>query len=187
MEIDLAGFERRDANSPQLGKSDEGQLWSFSEPALLLEEEDAVTDDFEVRIYDHDHSMKLVCALELVSPSNKDRPESRQKFVAKCESHLRSGVSIAIVDIVTSRHANLYDELQDAFEARKTPVAESLLYAVSCRGHRTGNRRRWEAWEYELVIGKNLPTIPLWLSETYRIPLDLEETYEETCRSLRIR
>jgi hypothetical protein len=31
-----------------------------------------------------------------------------------------------------------------------------------------------------------LPTLPLWLAENFAIPLELEESYEETCRILRI-
>jgi hypothetical protein len=42
-----------------------------------------VPDDYEFRIYEHDDDRKLVAAVELVSPSNKDRPESRQAFVSK--------------------------------------------------------------------------------------------------------
>jgi hypothetical protein len=31
-----------------------------------------------------------------------------------------------------------------------------------------------------------LPTLPLWLTEDFAIPLDLEASYEQTCRDLRI-
>ena len=41
--------------------------------------------------------------------------------------------------------------------------------------------------EFELSASGQMPTIPLWLTETEHFPLDLEATYEETCRSLRIR
>lgn len=43
-----------------------------------------------------------------------------------------------------------------------------------------------EAWEHELTLGQPLPTLPLWLAENLAIPLDLEESYEDTCRTLRI-
>jgi hypothetical protein len=36
-------------------------------------------------------------------------------------------------------------------------------------------------------MGAVLPTLPLWLPNELMIPLELEFTYEETCRSLRIR
>jgi hypothetical protein len=43
------------------------------------------------------------------------------------------------------------------------------------------------AWEQPLTIGQPLPTLPLWLNDELAVALDLEESYEETCRVLRIR
>ncbi len=43
-----------------------------------------------------------------------------------------------------------------------------------------------EAWEHTLTVGQPLPTLPLWLADDLAIPLDLEQTYEDTCRVLRI-
>lgn len=60
--------------------------------------------DYEVRIYDEERGRRLVAAVEIVSPSNKDRPETRRVFVAKCEALLRRGVSVSVIDLVTSRH-----------------------------------------------------------------------------------
>jgi len=60
------------------------------------------------------------------------------------------------------------------------------IYAVACRG--TIPRRRWllEGWRRPLTIGQPLPTLPLWLTEDFHISLDLEPSYEESCRALRI-
>src|ERR1051325_9248060 len=68
-------------------------------------------DEYEVRVYDSARGRRLVAAVELVSPSNKDRPETRRAFVAKCAPLLQQHVSVAIVDTVTSRDFNLYVEL----------------------------------------------------------------------------
>jgi hypothetical protein len=37
-----------------------------------------------------------------------------------------------------------------------------------------------------LAIGQPLPSLSVWLSETQTVSLDLEASYEETCRVLRI-
>ena len=128
-----------------------------------------------------------MAAVELVSPSNKDRIENRKTFVNKCEALLKREVCVTIVDVVTSRNANLYGELLDELSAQRTAVSQSTIYAASCRGRRSGPRWRLECWEHELIIGAALPILPLWLSEDFMVPLELEATYEETCRSLRIR
>ena len=39
----------------------------------------------------------LVAAIELVSPGNKDRPEARLAFAAKCVSYLTRGVGLIVV------------------------------------------------------------------------------------------
>jgi hypothetical protein len=51
------------------------------------------------------------------------------------------------------------------------------------------DRRSWEGfhggWPMMIVQGLNR-TLPLRLTETIAVPLDLEGSYEETCRDLRI-
>jgi hypothetical protein len=37
-----------------------------------------------------------------------------------------------------------------------------------------------------LAVGRALPTLPIWLQDDLSIALDLEASYEETCRALRI-
>ena len=40
--------------------------------------------------------------------------------------------------------------------------------------------------EHELAIGAPLPTLPLYLADQVSVPLDMEASYEDTCRGLRI-
>jgi hypothetical protein len=132
-----------------------------------------------------------VAAVELVSPSNKDRPEHRRTLVAKCATLLQEQVCVAIVDVVTTRSPNLYAELLDLLGQADSTLGGAdgplPLYAVSCRWS-AGAPGPWplEAWAHPLSIGLPLPTLPLWLAEGLAVPLDLEQSYEETCRILRI-
>ena len=43
-----------------------------------------------------------------------------------------------------------------------------------------------ETWAGALTLGQPLPTMPLWLADNLAVPLELEESYEEPCRVLRI-
>jgi hypothetical protein len=70
--------------------------------------------------------------------------------------------------------------------AEPPAIVSASIYAVSCRGITARGRWRVEAWAHELVVGLPLPTLPLWLTESLYVPLELEATYEETCRGLRI-
>jgi hypothetical protein len=145
-------------------------------------------DAYEVRVYDTQRNRRLVATVEIVSPTNKDRPEHRRVFAAKCAELLRQHVSVAIVDVVTARSFNLYGELleligqPDPFLAPEPPP----LYAVACRGRREDEQWHLETWAHTLTLGRPLPTLPLWLADDFAVPLELEPSYEETCRLLRI-
>lgn len=147
---------------------------------------DVDSSEYEVLINDLHRGRRLVAAVEIVSPANKDRPEHRRAFMQKCEALLRQGICVAIVDLVTIRTANLYRELADLLGATADVAARSPLYAVTCRGRHRNDKWRVEAWEHELTLGQQLPTLPLWLTEGIFVPVELEASYEETCRVLRI-
>jgi hypothetical protein len=144
--------------------------------------------EYEVRVYEAQRGRRLVAAIELVSPANKDRPEHRRAFVAKCAALLQSQVSVTMVDLVTTRAFNLYRELLDLIGQTDPGLGNEPLplYAVACRGTKAGNTWQMETWLHILEIGHPLPTLPLWLADNFSIPLNLEESYEETCKVLRI-
>ncbi len=145
-------------------------------------------DEYEVLVYDTRSSRRLVAAIEIVSPSNKDRPEHRRAFVAKCASLLKDHVSVTIVDLVTTRRANLYADLLDFIGQPDPSPADGRneLYAATCRGSRRDDAWVVETWAKPFLVGDPLPTLPLWLAEDRAVPLELESSYEETCRVLRI-
>jgi hypothetical protein len=164
--------------------------WSAPNPTLTLETDLPEQDEYEVRVYDARRGRQLVAAIELVSPSNKDRPESRRAFVAKATTLLQQDVCVSIVDVVTVRQFNLYADLL-ALIGKSDPALGAEpphLYAVTLRGRkRLRKRPLLDTWFYPLVLGQPLPTLPLWLSEDLSVSLDLEASYEDTCRVLRIR
>ena len=145
-------------------------------------------DEYEVLIYDHNRRRELVAVIELVSPSNKDRPETRRLFVNKCAGLLQAGVSVTIVDIVTEYRANLYAELLDAVGESDPAVATppQPIYAAACRSRAAMRGQALETWFHSLTIGQPFPQLPIWLTERLAVPLDLEPIYEETLKALRI-
>lgn len=159
-------------------------------PTMVLDTELPEQDEFEVRIYDTEHGKQLVAAIELVSPANKDRPERRRAFVGKVAALLQKNVCVSIVDIVTTKHFNLYAELLEFIDRRdpKLPAEPPPVYAVTLKG-RSRERRRTQlaCWYDPMQLGLPLPTLPIHLTEDLRILLPLEESYEETCKFLHIR
>ncbi len=163
--------------------------WAPPEPTLTVDADLSEQYEYEVLVYDQSRGRTLVAAVELVSPANKDRTENRRAFVTKCAALLQKRVCVSIVDLVTTRQFNLYADLLDLIGQRDpafgpTPPA---IYAATCRGRKVGQRPRLEIWAYPLIVGRTLPTLPLWLNDDLAVSLDLEASYEETCRALRIR
>lgn len=130
-----------------------------------------------------------MAAIEIVSPSNEDRPGNRGTFVSKMAALLQHGVCVSIVDVVTTSEFNLYAELMTFLDSSDPALADEPppIYAVTLRTRPEGRRRVMDNWYHPLVLGQALPALPVWLTQTLAISLDLEPSYEETCRTLRIR
>jgi hypothetical protein len=156
-------------------------IWAPPKPTLAVECDPLDQDEYEVRVFETT-DWKLVAAIEIVSPANKDRQEHRSAFAAKCSTLLQQGVSVSIVDLVTN--GDLLDLLGQA-DPSLTPDPPSL-YAAACRWRPKNQSGRLETWTHVLEVGKPLPTLPLWLAPDFAVPLNLEASYEDTCRGLRI-
>jgi len=192
-EIDVATFEKDEPALPSQGTGDGAggvttAVWAPARPTLTLVTDLPELDEYEVRVYDSKRGRRLVAAIEIVSPANKDRPEHRRAFVAKCAALLQKLVSVTIIDLVTTRNFNLYQELLELI-GQADPSLEPEpppLYAVACRTTKQGDAWQLETWAHALTLGQPLPTLPLWVADNLAVPLELEECYAETCRVLRI-
>jgi hypothetical protein len=190
VEIDVATFEREAAAA---GKDESGIVTAvgprvWSPPAADGALPAVFPDTFEVRVLSTDTGPKLVAAVELISPGNKDRPAERRAFATKCASYLFQGISVIIVDIVTSRRANLHNEILQVMEAPDLLLLppELSLYAVAYRPLRRGQGDEIDVWRSPLALGQALPTLPLGLRADLVIPVALEAGYIEACRRKRL-
>ncbi|MGO8750079.1 MAG: DUF4058 family protein [Thermoguttaceae bacterium] len=193
VEIDVAAFEAQ-ARPPKPARYDPPDdrggtaLWAPAEPTLAVETELPESAEYEVRVYDTQRGRRLVAAIELISPANKDRLEHRNQFTSKCAALLRQGVSLVLVDVVTARNANLYADLLELVNRSDRSLGRqpSATYAAACRWRPRGTSGWLETWYDEMRPGLPLPCLPLWLTDDVAVPLDLEASYEQTCRDLRI-
>ena len=181
--VDVAAWKQFD--EPERDAGGVATATWFAPPDVRFKTELDDLDVYEVNIYDDQRDQRLVAAIEIVSPANKDRPERRNNFIAKCASLLQAGVAVSIVDIVTERQFNLYAELMQFIGHPLTGAkSEATLYAASCRRVESNNETFLESWSNTLEIGKPLPQLPLWLAEALVVTLDLEQSYEQACRDL---
>jgi hypothetical protein len=188
IEIDVAAL--REQGAPETGDGAAlPQTWTPPAPSLAIAVELPPADEVEVQIFADDGDPRLAAAVELVSPRNKDRPRARQAFAVKCVGYLQQGSSVAVVDTVTTRRADLNAAILSLLgvevSAAEPPPG---LSAVSYRaiGHEE-ETQQLQLWPAPLALGQPLPTLPLWIASDFSVPLDLEASYQATCSDLRIR
>ena len=162
------------------------QPWVSPEPVLAVAVEWPDESDVRVEILSEEGDPPLAAAIELVSPRNKDRAKAREAFSAKCAEHLRHGRGLVVVDVVTTRHANLHADLFAAVGAEDVAGLPDGISAVSYRSLGREADGQLQVWPFALAVGGALPTLPLWLGE-FSVPLDLEASHAAACADLRIR
>ena len=184
VEVDVATFSQAPANGSAGGVA----VATWAPPATTLVIPAVFPDVFEIQVIRDFGGPTLVGVIELVSPGNKDRPEARQAFVAKCAAYLQQGVGLVVVDVVTERHANLHNELIRFLQQPEDFMlpATSLLYTTAYRPRRSQGNDEIELWLETLTLGQALPTMPLALRGVGAVPVDLDGTYQRTCADSRL-
>lgn len=180
MEVDVATFEQR--GRLQLA-GPAAQPLAIPEPTQTVAFA-FTTDVVEVQVYHDLGELIRAGAIEFISPANKDRPETREAFVAKCDALLRDEVGLVMVDIVTNRRANLHCNLLERLG--KTCRENSDLYLAAYRPLATESGPVLNIWYHPLRVGVEIPSTLLFLKDGPIVEVPLAETYRETCADLKI-
>ncbi len=180
VEADVAEFELS-AAKPADDNLGGVAVQAWAPPVAALTMPAVFPDDLEVRVRDELEDARLAAVVELVSPRNKDRSESRLAFAAKGAAYLQRGVGLVTVDVVIERKFNLHNELIKLIgvDAQFAMVDDAVLYAVSYRPVRRDHANQIDVWPFALSIGGVLPLLPLALRGGGPVPLDLDASYED--------
>jgi hypothetical protein len=186
IEVDLGAFEEVDEASASHASGNVA-LWAPPAPFRSVVLDAPFHEAFEIQVLNDEEGPRLVAAVELISPANKDRPGSRRAFAVKCASYLLGGVGLTVVDVVTSR-ANLHERLLKllAVAAEPSEVVSRSLYAAAYRSANLKEAARLDYWLERLTLGADVPTMPLWIGPDLCVPLPLNQAYNEACASSRI-
>lgn len=190
VEADVAEFEQpiEAENGAAEGEAGGVAVQTWAPPVTKLVAPAIFPDDFEVQVFEQRGGWRLVAVVELVSPRNKDRAESRRAFAAKCAAYLQRGIGLIVIDIVTERHFNLHNELAELLrweESLQMPAA-IFLYAMAYQPLRRQEKNEIDLWPAPLNVGSPLPLLPLALKGARAIPLDLEATYTDARQRSRL-
>ncbi|MUG98243.1 DUF4058 family protein [Scytonema sp. UIC 10036] len=192
IEIDVATFEELGNDKVNLPLDTQPQ-WKPPTPSQTISFQ-PTSEAVEISIFNTEAGPILAGAIELVSPANKDRLSHQNAFVAKCQTYLQQGIGLVVIDVVTTRNANLHDALMAQISSlspedsrdRTSSSRQPTLYAVAYRVIERSEQPSLDIWHESFNIGDSLPTLPLWLRGGLCLPVDLGATYDRTCREQRI-
>lgn len=125
---------------------------------------------------------QLISAIELVSPRNKDRPSSRNRYLGRYVGYLRQAVHLLLIDVLPRRSGfsfadGIAADLGYPHEPLPPPYAESFRI-----GEPVPEGTLVASWRRPLQVGQPLPEIPLALNTQQAVAIDLEETYMQAAR-----
>ncbi len=188
VEADVAEFE--DLTSRRMNGTPGGvAVQTWAPPAATMVMPAIFPDDMAVEVRDELNDARLVGVVELVSPRNKDREESRRNFAIKCAAYLQKGIGLVMVDIVTNRLFNLHNDIVNVMglaNGFSMAVDATPLYATAYRPSHREEKNEIDAWLQVLTIGSSLPVVALALRGGPVIPLDLEASYLDACQRSRL-
>jgi hypothetical protein len=125
---------------------------------------------------------RLIAAIEIVSPRNKDRAEARQRYLGRYLGYVRQGVHLMLIDVLPRpTDFSFADSIATnlRFEQPPCPVPFAVSYRV---GEPVPEGTVLGVWRRPLTVGDPLPVIPLALSPKLSVPVDLEHTYAASAK-----
>ena len=122
--------------SELLAESENRLISQYQAPPATASLPASFPDETEVYIVDLDAARQTVGVIEIVSPANKDRPQHRDTFIAKCLNLISQGISLIIVDIVTVRLFNFHNELMWRLESKDSQIPETEDAPLYCSAYR---------------------------------------------------
>jgi hypothetical protein len=136
-----------------------------------------VTLDPEKGLHVELHGL-LVAAVELISPRNKDRLDSRATYLMRYLAYLHEGVHLLLVDVHRRPlHFSFADGIAEKLGIRQPAVPPPMAVSYCVGDPAATGGRNLGIWRRPLTVGAPLPTIPLPLDVGVNVPVDLEQTY----------
>jgi hypothetical protein len=121
---------------------------------------------------------RLIAAVELVSPRNKDRPVARATYLARYLGYLLEGVHLLLIDVHRRPLSfSFADGIAQELQLKQPPLPSPLAIGYRVGEPAASGGRLLAVWRRPLVAGQPLPRINLPLTVTTLVPIDLEQTY----------
>lgn len=172
------------SRSLETGPEGTGGLLTVEAPqtSIVRASEREIYAERASRIVVRHHLGRIVAAIEIVSPGNKDSKASLREFVDKALDFLREGVHLLVVDLFppTPRdpfgiHKAVWDEICEE-EFRISAGKDRILASYEAGEVRS-------AYVEPIGVGDVLPAMPLFLLPGVHLKVPLESTYQNAWHS----
>jgi Protein of unknown function (DUF4058) len=141
------------------------------------EEVAVATLDPETAVYVEKQG-RLIAAVELISPRNKDRPIARSAYLARYLGYLLEGAHLAIIDVHRRPVGfSFADQIATELHLEQPSVLPPMAVSYRVGEPAATGGRLLAVWRRPMTVGDTLPPIPLSLTSEQKVTLDLEQTY----------
>ena len=121
---------------------------------------------------------RLVAAVELVSPRNKDRPSACAAYANTYLGYLLKGVHLMLVDVHRRPlQFSFADRIAEELHLEQAPCPPPFAISYRVGEPAPGGGRFLAIWRRSLTVGAPLPNLQLPLSVQESAPVNLEQTY----------
>jgi hypothetical protein len=175
----LAVESRRSARNSNF--TDAGGLLTLEPPAtsIVRKTTNEIYADRSNQVVVKHHLGRIVAAIEILSPGNKDSRAALEDFVKKTIDFMRRGIHLLLIDLFPpsprdplGMHKVIWDEILD--EPFQFPAGKDrILASYEMDAERT-------AYVEPIGVGDRLPSMPLFLVPGVHVRVPLEPTYMST-------
>ena len=148
-----------------------------TDPAGPDEEIAVATLDPETAVY-VERQGRLIAAVELISPRNKDRPIARSAYLARYLGYLLEGAHLVLIDVHRRPVGfSFADHIATELHLHQPAVLPPMAVSYRVGEPAATGGRLLAIWRRPMTVGETLPPIPLPLTPEQDVTLDLEQTY----------
>jgi hypothetical protein len=121
---------------------------------------------------------RLVAAVEVISPRDKDRPVARTAYLARYLGYLLESVHLMLIDVHRRPLAfSFADRIAEELHVTQPPCPAPLAVSYRVGEPAATGGRILAIWRRPLAAGAPLPSLPLPLTDELSVSIDLEQTY----------
>jgi len=148
-------------------------------PSEPDEEIAVATLDPETAVY-VERQGRLIAAVEVISPRNKDRPFARTAYLARYLGYLLDGANLVLIDVHRRPMAfSFADQIAAQLDLEQPPVPAPMAVSYRVGEPAATGGRLLAIWRRPLTVGAPLPTLPLPLTPEQEVTIDLDLTYSQ--------